>query len=66
MASQAEDTPFHLRPTASPLRVGGRIALLAVLCAVLAGGFVASLSAPTAPDAGQVAASKARCGDHAC
>jgi hypothetical protein len=65
MTNQAHDSTFHLRPTASPLRVGGRLAVLAALCAALVGGFVAGLSA-TADGASQVASTHARCGARAC
>jgi len=66
MTTRIPVTPFQLRPTASPLRVGARLMILAGLCVALVGGFVSDLSTSAGHASGQVAASAARCGGLAC
>ena len=57
MTTKPQLPTFH---TASPLRVGGRLAVLAALCAALVGGFVTTLSASADPSR-EVAGAPATC-----
>jgi hypothetical protein len=66
MTTRIPDTTFQLRPTASTLRVGARLMILAGLCAALVVGFVSGLSTSSGDPSGQVAAGAARCGSRAC
>lgn len=66
MTTRTEDTAFQLRPTASTLRVGARLVVVAGLCAALLVGFVSGLIGSSDSASGQVAASAARCEAAAC
>jgi hypothetical protein len=63
MTTLQQAPTFH---TTSPLRVGGRIAVVAALCAALAGGFVAGLSGTSREAGRQVANSPASCASLPC
>jgi len=63
MTSQRQ--PFTT-PSASPLRVGARLAVLAAVCAALTIGFVAGLGSTSQEAAGQLARVPATCSAPTC
>lgn len=63
MTTQPAALTLHLE---SPLRVGGRIAVLAALVAVLAGGFLAGLSMPAPQASRQMASCPDTCTTQPC